>query len=217
MAVYCAKLRYSSRMDKQRRFSHTAKCKREVILLAEKEGNRHAAWEFSVPESNVRLWRRHKDAIFTCKQSWKKFTGPRRGRRLEVDNKVLEFVLEKQKNGLPMTGDIIRKKAIEVARALNIQRHVLKASRGWVDRFMRRDGLSLQHRIAICQKLPTNFEEKLVYFEQHVIMLRKRGNFLMGQIGNADQMPIWLDMPRNYTVEQKVVKQVQIQTSGCEK
>ena len=62
MSVYCAKLRYSNRMDKQRRFSHTAKCKREVILLAEKEGNRHAAWEFSVPESNVRLWRKHKDA-----------------------------------------------------------------------------------------------------------------------------------------------------------
>ena len=130
---------------------------------------------------------------------------------------MLEFVLERQKNGLPMTGDIIRKKAIEVARALNIQRHVLKASRGWVDRFMRRDGLSLQHRIAICQKLPTNFEEKLVNFEQHVIMLRKRGNFLMGQIGSADETPILLDMPRNYTVEQKGAKQVSIRTSGCEK
>ena len=61
-----------------------------------------------------------------------------------------------------------------------------------------------------CQKLPTDFEEKLVNFQQHVIMLRKRGNFLMGQIGNADEMPIWLDMPRNYTVEQKGVKQVLI-------
>ena len=67
MAVYCAKLRYSNRMDKQHRFSHTAKCKRKVILLAEKEGNRHAAREFSVPESNVHLWQKHKDAIFACR------------------------------------------------------------------------------------------------------------------------------------------------------
>ena len=84
MAVYCAKSRYSNRMDKQRRFSYTAKCK-HVIFLAEKEGNRHAAGEFSVPESNVRLWWKHKDAIFTCKQSQKKFMGPHKGRHPEVD------------------------------------------------------------------------------------------------------------------------------------
>ena len=98
-----------------------------------------------------------------------------------------------------------------------IYRHVFKASRGWVDRFMRRNGLSLQRHTAVCQKLPTEFEEKQGNFQRHVIMLRKRGSFLMGQIGNADETPIWLDMPRNYTVEQKGVKQVLIQTSSCEK
>ena len=95
MAVYCAKLCYSNRMDKQCRFSYTAKSKRKVILLAENEGNRHVAWEFSVPGSNVRLWRKHKDAIFTCKQSRKKFTGPRRGRHPEVDCKVLRVCVGK--------------------------------------------------------------------------------------------------------------------------
>jgi hypothetical protein len=104
-------------MDKQHRFSYTAKCKRKAILLAEKEGNRHAAREFSVPESNVRLWRKHKDAIFTCKQSRKKYTCPHKGRHSEVDRKVLEFVLEGRNTGLPFTGDIIREKANKVARA----------------------------------------------------------------------------------------------------
>jgi hypothetical protein len=32
-------------------------------LLAENKENRHASMEFSVPESNVRLWWKHKDAI----------------------------------------------------------------------------------------------------------------------------------------------------------
>ena len=159
MAVYCAKLRYSNRLDKQRRFSYTAKCKRKVILLAEKEGNRHAAREFSVPESNVRLCRKHKHLIFACKQSPKKFTGPRKGRHPEVDCEVLEFVLERRKNGLLVTGDTIREKVNEVARAWNIQRHMFKASCGWVDRFMRRNDLSRLRRTAICQKLPTDFEE----------------------------------------------------------
>ena len=126
MAVYCAKLQYSNRMDKQHRF-YTAKCKCKVILLAEKEGNRHAAWEFSVPESNVRLWQRHKDATFACKQSRKKLMGPPKGRHLEVDHEVLE------KNGLPVTVNIITEKINEVARAWNIQRHMFKAS---VDRLI---------------------------------------------------------------------------------
>ena len=127
--------------------------------------------------------------------------GHRKGRHLEMDCEVLEFVLERPKNGLPVTSDIIRQKVNEVPTAQNIQRHVFKASRGWVDRFMRRNGLSLWRRTAVCQKLPTDFEENLVNFQQHVIMLRKRGNFLMGQIGDADETPIWLDMPRNYSVE----------------
>ena len=127
MAV-CTKLQYSNRMDQQHRFSYTAKCKRKVILLADKVGNRHAAWEFSVPESNERLWQKHKDAVFACKQSWMKFTGPRKGRHPEVDCEVLEFVLERRKNGLPVTGDIIREKANDVARAQNIQRNMFKAS-----------------------------------------------------------------------------------------
>ena len=39
----------------------------------------------------------------------------------------------------------------------------------------------------------------------------------MGQICNADETPIWLDKPRNYTVEQKGAKKVLIRTAGCEK
>ena len=101
MAVCCAKLQYSNRMDKQCRFSYTAKCKRKVILLAEKEGNRHAAREFSVPESSERLWWKHKDAIFACKQSQKKFTGPRKGRHLEVDCKVLRVCVGKKEKWPP--------------------------------------------------------------------------------------------------------------------
>ncbi len=81
-----------------------------------------------------------------------------------MDRKALEFLLERRKNRLPVTGDIIREKANEVTRARNIQTHMFKASRGWVDRFMRRNGLFLQQCTTICQKFPTDFEEKLVNF-----------------------------------------------------
>ena len=78
-----------------------------------------------------------------------------------------------------MAGDIIREKANEVARARNIQRHVFKASCGWVDHFMRCNGLSLWRHTAICQKLCTDFEEKLVNFHRCHYALEE-GKFLDG-------------------------------------
>jgi hypothetical protein len=49
--------------QKSNRLSYTAKFKREVIRCAEGKGNRKAATIFGVDESNVRLWRKHKESI----------------------------------------------------------------------------------------------------------------------------------------------------------
>jgi len=39
----------------------------------------------------------------------------------------------------------------------------------------------------------------------------------MGQMANADETAIYLDMPPNYTLEKKGVKGVLLKTTGCEK
>ena len=39
----------------------------------------------------------------------------------------------------------------------------------------------------------------------------------MGQIANADETAIYLDMPPNYTLEKKGVKEIILKTTGCEK
>jgi transposase-like protein len=64
--------------QKSKRLSYTAKFKREVIRCAENKGNRKAAANFGVDESNIRLWRKHKAAISGCEASRKKFTGPKK-------------------------------------------------------------------------------------------------------------------------------------------
>ena len=82
---------------------------------------------------------------------------------------------------------------------------------------MKRAGLSLRRRTTICQKFPVDFEKNLQSFQRYVITLREKKNFLMGQIGNADETPIWFDIPRNYTITKKGTKEVFIKTSWCEK
>ena len=37
-------------------------------------------------------------------------------------------------------------------------------------------------------------------YQKFVIEIRKEHDFLSGQIGNADETPIWFDLPMNYTV-----------------
>jgi hypothetical protein len=43
------------------------------------------------------------------------------------------------------------------------------------------------------------------------------GNFLMGQIANVNETTIYLDMPPNYLLEKKGVKEVLLKTTGCAK
>jgi hypothetical protein len=43
-------------------------------------------------------------------------------------------------------------------------------------------GLALQFRMTICQKLPKDFEQKLLNYQWYITNLKKTGNFLMGQV-----------------------------------
>jgi hypothetical protein len=51
-------------------------------------------------------------------------------------------------------------------------------------------GLVLWRRMTIRQKLPKDCEQKLLNYQWYITNLRKTGNFLMGQIANADEMAI---------------------------
>ena len=135
--------------QKSKRLSYTAKFKREVIRCTEEKGNRKAAAVFGVDESNVWLWRKHKTAIGGCEASWRKFTGPKKGRFPENDNAVFTFFQEKPKTGLFVSYDLLCEEAIKKTTSLNIPRSRFKASKGWAKRFMHQMGLALQHRTTI--------------------------------------------------------------------
>jgi hypothetical protein len=55
-----------------------------------------------------------------CEASQRKFTGPKTGRFPETDDAVLTFFQERQKTGLVVSYDLLRKKAIKKSRSLNI-------------------------------------------------------------------------------------------------
>ncbi|KAH8030656.1 hypothetical protein HPB51_010590 [Rhipicephalus microplus] len=79
---------------------------------------------------------------------------------------------------------------------------------------MKLKGFSLRSRTGICEKLPEEYKEKRHSFQRFVLNLRHNNGYLLGQIGNANQTPLYFDMPVTTTVEKKGAKQVRVLTSG---
>lgn len=82
---------------------------------------------------------------------------------------------------------------------------------------MDQNNLSTRRRTSIAQKLPENFEHKLQKFQSFIIAERRRHQYNLSLIGNADQTPLTSDMPSNTTVNSKDTKTVSIVTTGHEK
>lgn len=99
-------------------------------------------------------------------------------------------------------------KALEITTRMQIPRTVFRASRGWVEHVMRRNGFSLRRRTTICQKLLTDFEENLTAFQRYVMKVRREHPYQHGKIGNADETPVYFDMPRACTVNEVGAREV---------
>lgn len=198
----------------KRRFTYTAGLKLKVIKCAEEVGNGAAGAKYSVSETSIRRWRSMKSKLSECKKTKKSFSGPRKGRFPEIDSSVLSFFTEHRSKGFPVSRKALMLKAKEVANNNGI---CFKGSRGWCEKFMKRESLSIRRRTTVCQKMPADFAEKISEYQTYVKKLHNKNNYELSQIGNADETPIFLDMPRNYTVNVKGEKQVIVKTTGNEK
>lgn len=112
---------------------------------------------------------------------------------------------------MPVTTEILKVKALELARHQSLSRSTFETSRNWITKFLKRKGFSLRRQTGICQKLPE------ASFQWFVILVRQKRGYQWGQIGNADQTPMYFDVPANTTVEVKGAKQVCVLSSGHEK
>lgn len=56
---------------------------------------------------------------------------------------------------------------------------------------------SLCRRTTLCQKLPRDFVEKLVTFQQQVTGLHEINEYTVSKTGNADEVPVYINTPPN--------------------
>jgi len=197
-----------------KRESYTTAFKLKVIQAAEETSNRAASRQFSIAESNIRLWRKSKTQL----EKMPKSKRANRAHKLlypEVDEKMLEWVAGYRAQGLAVSTVAIRLKAKMVAKEFNYPE--FKASSRWCHKFMARHNLSVRKRTHIAQKLPEDVEGKVLDFQKYIITTRKQLRPPLCMIGNADQTPLTFDLPSDFTVNEKGASTISIKTTGHEK
>jgi len=83
----------------------------------------------------------------------------------------------------------------------------------WCERFMRRNSQCMRTKTTIAQKLPREYERKIIESHKYVINMRKKLCFEIGRLGNMDEVPLMFDVPSNKTVDVKGAKTIMIKTS----
>ena len=198
--------------------SYTTAFKLQVVATAEKSGNRSAGREYLVNEKLVRDWRKNKAELEKQpRRSRSKRVGVK-PRWPELERKVAEWVLDKRLNGIGLSGTMIRLKSKQMAKDMPPEQvEGFTGCTSWLYRFMKRKGLVLRQKTKIAQRLPQEFEEKIISFQRMMIRMRRKHNYEMQQIGNMDETPMNFDMPPSRTVNPVGEKTVLIKTTGNEK
>jgi len=105
------------------------------------------------------------------------------------------------------------------ARRLAIEMSItdFAGTASWCERFMRQNDLCMHTKTTIAQKLPHEYERKIIEFHKYVINVSKKLCSEIGQLGNMDEVPLTFDVPSDKTVDVKGAKTIMIKTSGNEK
>ena len=140
----------------------------------------------------IRYWRKKKDVMTklpkrqrTCRTGIAKFP--------TLERTLKEWIISQRENSRAVTTVMIRLKAKELAKQLNIAEFVGGSS--WCSRFMRRNRLSVRSRTTVGQKLPENWEEKVRNFHQFVSRRKKELAIQADRVFNMDEVPMSFDAP----------------------
>ncbi|KAG0420815.1 hypothetical protein HPB47_003275 [Ixodes persulcatus] len=169
-----------------KREQYPAKYKLRVISYAEGNGNRSAGRKFQVSERNVRRWRLDKHRLQHCPATQRSFRGPKAGKLSFIETELAEYVIFNRRKGIKVNWSMIATKARVLATAYGVSHDKFRASRGWMNRFMARQGLSSRGP----NPLPTRYP----FFPS----VRDKKRYSPSQVGIVCQMPLYFDEPAEF-------------------
>ena len=202
---------------------YTLDFKLKVINLAKKSANkRQTAREMNIDEKLVRYWVKEEESI---KEGLARVTNTRTqspyriqggGRKVlneDMELEVYEWIKSLRAQHLRVTREVIQDKALDIVG----KESGFKASRGWLDNFLKRKDLSLRKKTHQGQKLPKDVADRTRNF---FIYLRKyylTYDISESDIIASDQTPIYFDSVGSSTIDQLGSKSISLRSTGHDK
>ena len=203
------------------RRSYDVAFKLKAVAAAETSSKRAVSHQFKVDGKRLREWCAQKEKLKALKKK-----GKTRRKRLkgagrkpldsDLEEDVFDWIINLRGRNVRVSRKMIRDKA----RAMMTGKDPLsqfKASRGWLQLFLRRKSLSLRKKTTVCQKTPDDVIPKLVSYCMHIRKLQIAHKFSSDNIFAMDKTACYMDMPSDTTIDIRGAKSVSLKTTGHEK
>ena len=146
--------------------------KKQIVVCAEANSNKSAASHFDVEPKRVREWKKDFEKIKSTKSNRQRLDGG--GRKCidkDLEEDLVHWIYEKRSKTLHVSRKMIMWKAKNIFDAKNedpATKDSFFASRGWCEKFMRRQGFSLRRKTTTAQKDPSYMIDCIVAYVMHV-------------------------------------------------
>lgn len=125
-------------MSKRHRVDQKLETKYKALVELEKgKSNKEVAQSFGIPPNTLSTWKKNKEKVF---EAYKK--GNAKTKRMksdtyeQVNNAVLKWFTRIRAENVPVSGILIKEKALYFAKELNFEK--FQASDGWLDKWKKR-------------------------------------------------------------------------------
>nr|XP_046273128.1 zinc finger and SCAN domain-containing protein 12-like isoform X3 [Scatophagus argus] len=175
------------------------KFKEKVLRYAEEHSGEEAARHFNIDSKRIRYWRKQRSELLLADKRRARLAGGGRKKvNVELEKKLSEWIYSVWDQRNPVSGKMIQNKALEICTSLNDGGKMFEASRGWLQRFLHRSGLSFRCCTTTTKKDQGPLTEKLVSFVDYIGKVVSSKRILEKDIIAMDEIVVWFD--RHLTV-----------------
>lgn len=184
--------------EPKRKRKFDIKFKEDALKYAAEHSGEQAAKHFNIDPKRIRYWKKQKmDLAAANKKRARLPGGGRKKVSEELDPKLSEWIHSMRDDHNRVTRKMIRNKALEIYPTVSDGGARFVASRGWLQKFLNRNGFSLRRRTTMAQKDP----DLLVSFVDYVGKIVVSKGISEKSIIAMDETAVWFDMVSPSTID----------------